>query len=414
MADMGLAGMMGAGGVADAMSTLFNQRMEQARLAQQADQFNRSQAQQEALTRARIDEVAAAARNTAQNQANVEADRREMARQHDETQAYAEANTLGPNQDVSGDVVQGLVKRAPTLISRFEPKPITVPAPPPSILAPGESNAPTEIPTAATNAPLTAPDDPSQHTYRTIPTKQDLQFAETDKRARDLAESGNEWRYAMAELRAQINAMNKNPQRDRYVLKNDWDPTGTRVIGASIVDMDNGTTRPVQGHTFAPAPNAAALLNKDFSARTGMSTADRLDEDFTEAAKMGLLGPESGRFFEGLEKYGDSYNSKMNYLMGKIQTDTLMMKLHTDAGFGGARGAANSALLEQWKDIAGQKNARSILAGYIDSLRASMKLELLPGANVGNRKTDGSPAANPAATNKQEIVDYGPDGKVKK
>jgi hypothetical protein len=66
MPDMGLMGMAGAGGVATGLETLFNQRMEQAKLAQQADEFTRQLAQQDALTRLKYDEMAQTARDAAE------------------------------------------------------------------------------------------------------------------------------------------------------------------------------------------------------------------------------------------------------------------------------------------------------------------------------------------------------------
>jgi ribosomal protein S18 len=76
---MGLMGMAGAGGVATGLETLFNQRMQQATLAQQADEFTRQLAQQDALTRLKAQELAEATRTREQAAEENRQDRRDRA-----------------------------------------------------------------------------------------------------------------------------------------------------------------------------------------------------------------------------------------------------------------------------------------------------------------------------------------------
>jgi hypothetical protein len=396
MPDMGLMGMAGAGGVATGLETLFNQRMEQAKLAQQASEFQQSQQQADALTRLKFQELAenTRLRMDAANQA--EADRKDAQQTRERTQRENELNLIPPSQPISGTDVEPFTK---TGISpaRFAPVPITdAGLQPPDSIAADPTTQPQPVPGTIANSPA-----PNMVQFHRIATAPELQHQADQQQKLEEANAVNDLRRELADIKA-----GQQTTSGHYTLVPELGPDGnpTGKYRGFNTKLNQFEVPGGDAPAFTKPPvGASQFAHEKFTRQTGLAAVDRVDRDLKAADEAGLLGPSAGRYYEALQKLGSTGNNKLDYLIDRIDSDILLLGLHTDAGFGGARGASNAQLLERWKDKAATKNSLAMLQGYTGAIHDDMQagLDLLPG---GASNVPAAAPSDKASANRQKVL----------
>lgn len=423
MADLGWAGMAGAGGVADAMSTLFNQRMEAAKLAQQFDEFQKEQTQQTALKRMELDSQAQLAREAAQRVQDTH--NQEISRQN-----FA---ATPPDVPISQEQAQGYMTTGSIPSNLMRNTPNTYPALSSSIAGLDQPQVPegTPIPIPGTTANSPAP---GRITLQRIPS---------GKEAEDLQKRADEQAY--------VNSLPAGPQRDIAQFNMtygrnpsaEFDPSakpGTHVFtqefGLTRIPADGGPATQIPGVggiKLSPTPQYAeiqqgtadapkvAIVPKNkpgvYDVRTPKPTpqqdADRralngLDQlDAAIDAAEPFIGPGPGQV-TSLEQLGGMADTRAQALTAKMNA----VKTEINRAISGStRAGMSKESVKQWNDVMANKVTPAGFRAGVQALR-----EIIAGASgvtsgATNTTTGG---AGTSRTVEQIMKDAGIDTGTKK
>lgn len=287
MADLGWAGMAGAGGAGDAIQQIFAQRMDQARLAQQKNEFDQQQAQQDALTRLKVQEQADAIRQRVEASHQAEVDRA-----HAKTMLGLALRPIG--SDVTPDEMQNeTAAGAPSSLYKIQPpQPATLPSTPSigmgglSPIGGGPTGAPSLAPMTPTPSP-SAPPVPQQITFGGTNAQQEKQTSDALARRK------------LDEARVPPDPMAVHAANRAFDVAHPLPHDAPTVVVQTVDEKGNPITKIVPktaGSEFQGRANPQVDRQRKLAEFASGDVSAALDQ-IDAAEKQGLLGPAAGRLY---------------------------------------------------------------------------------------------------------------------
>jgi hypothetical protein len=402
-----LMDMAGAGGSADAMSILFDQRMRTAQLAQQ-----------DALTRLKLQEQAEIVRTRVEASRQAQQDRADAAKQANLARIDAQFKELPTDTPFSQPTAAALTG-AGIIPERMAPNPVSVPAPPPGIAGADQPQTAGPLPGTVANSPA-----PNQVQFHRMPTAAEAQQAAMDAEQQRYANDPNtppalrqfmQLRRIMPKgetppekLIAEPNGppgsvtdanymLNGQPivavrQKGRLMYRGQdvTDQVKPFVpLAQSIIVTNDGPQR-VTGTTATPivdaktkkpldAKDTAQDATRKKAAQNVLAHIPELNKEAEEIDRLGLMGPVGGRwadFLAGRVGAGElaAGNPENARLLGKFRSDVGLLQSGMAMVHGGARGGGSPGMIARMEALINAKQMDlSLFRGATDSFEDWLK-----------------------------------------
>lgn len=358
MPGMGLDTAFGAQGSADAIQQVFERRMQQAA----SDRAQKALEQNDALTRLKVAEQAAAIRDRVEAQKQAEKDRSDAAKAAEQDRQDRQAASTFTMNPVGSDLPAPIAGRAQALgfpvqkiagpqvqqTAGFMPLPSAGPTGPGMQTVQGltpidgpQMGAGQASTSADPQSPMNAPD-----TFKRGATQADV----VKKREDDQKAADQEWQRTIQQELATLKE-GQGGQKDHFTPVPQYEngqPVGTLAFNTS---SGTGTPLMVGGKAVVnkAAPGAAADAKTKAETDKAINVLGQLDSSLDSVKD--LVGPAAGR--------GQTVEQWLGTADPKIQafgTKLLMAKLIVDkAVTGSARAGASPALIARWDNLLSNK-----------------------------------------------------------